>query len=129
MSHHRDIISTPDAPAAIGPYSQAVKAGSFVFVSGQIALDAKTGTFHDGPVADQTKKALENLSAILTAAGCALSDVVSCTVYLTDMNDFAVMNDVFSSFFTKDAPSRAAVEVSRLPKDSRIEISCIAMRP
>ena len=129
MSHHKEVIHTDKAPAAIGPYSQAIKAGAFVFVSGQVSFDAETGAFMPGSVAEQTHLCLANLSSILQAAGCTLSDVVSCTVYLKDMNDFAVMNDVYAASFTKNPPSRAAVEVARLPKDALVEISCIAVRP
>ena len=129
MSHHRETIATTDAPGAIGPYSQAVRAGMFVFVSGQLSIDPASGAFVDGTVAEQTKRVLNNLTAILRAAGCAMADVVSCTVYIKDMNDFAVVNDVYGTFFQKDPPSRATVEVARLPKDARVEISCIAVRP
>jgi 2-iminobutanoate/2-iminopropanoate deaminase len=128
MSHHREVISTADAPQAIGPYSQAIVAGSLVFVSGQIGLDPKTGQFADGGVSVQTQQMLRNVSAILAAAGCTLQDVVSCTVYLKDMNDFAAMNDVYATFFTKQPPSRASAEVCRLPKDALVEIACIAVR-
>lgn len=129
MSHHREVIATADAPQAIGPYSQAIRAGSMVFVSGQLGLDPQSGVFVDGGVAAQTRRALENMRAILAAAGCGLQDAVSCTVYLKDMNDFAAMNDVYGSFFTSDPPSRAAIEVARLPKDGLVEIACIAVLP
>lgn len=128
MSHHREVISTADAPQAIGPYSQAIVAGSLVFVSGQIGLDPKTGQFAEGGVSAQTQQMLRNVSAILAAAGCTLQDVVSCTVFLKDMNDFAAMNDAYATFFTRQPPSRAAAEACRLPKDALVEIACIAVK-
>jgi 2-iminobutanoate/2-iminopropanoate deaminase len=122
-------ISTPAAPAAIGPYSQAVRAGDFLFVSGQIPLDPATGALVGGTwqpdVAVQTRRVLENLEAIVAAAGASLAAVVKTTVYLAEMNDFPVMNDVYASFFGAPAPARATVQVSRLPKDVRVEIDAI----
>ena len=122
-------ISTPAAPAAIGPYSQAVRAGDFLFVSGQIPLDPATGALVGGTsppdLAAQTRRVLENIQAIVTAAGASLAAVVKTTVYLADMNDFPVMNDVYASFFGAPAPARATVQVSRLPKDVRVEIDAI----
>jgi len=122
-------ISTPAAPAAIGPYSQAVRAGDFLFVSGQIPLDPSTGALVGGTsqpdVAAQTRRVLENLEAIVAAAGSSLAAVVKTTVYLAEMNDFPVMNDVYASFFRAPAPARATVQVSRLPKDVRVEIDAI----
>mgnify|MGYP003383535763 CR=1 FL=1 len=129
MSHHREIIATDDAPKAIGPYSQAVSAGNMVFVSGQLGLDPRTGGFVEGGVREQTARALVNMTAILAAAGCAVSDVVACTVYLKDMDDFSPMNEVYAAVFTETPPSRAAIEVARLPKDGLVEISCIAVKP
>lgn len=128
MSHHRETVSTDAAPAAIGPYSQANTAGNMVFVSGQLGLDAQTGAFVAGGVREQTEKALRNMQAILEAAGASLDDVTACTVYLKDMNDFAAMNEVYAGFFQSNPPSRAAIEVARLPKDGLVEISCIAVR-
>jgi 2-iminobutanoate/2-iminopropanoate deaminase len=128
MSHHREVISTSQAPAAIGPYSQGIKAGGFVFVSGQLGFNPATGAFVPGGVAEQTEQALQNLSAILAAAGCGLEDVTACTVYMKDMNDFASMNEVYARHFTSNPPSRAAIEVARLPKDGLVEISCIAVK-
>ena len=129
MSLYRETVSTEQAPKAIGPYSQAVKAGGFVFISGQLGFDPSTGAFVSSSVSEQTRQVLENLTAILLASGSSLRDVVSCTVYLKDMNDFASMNEVYASFFHENPPSRAAVEVSRLPKDGLVEISCIALVP
>jgi len=121
------IIATTDAPAAIGPYSQAVEAGGLVFCSGQIPLDPVTGALVEGDVAQQTRQVLTNLSAVLSAAGCGLEAVLKCTVYLADMNDFGAMNEVYAEFFGDSRPARAAVEVSRLPKDVAVEIDAIAV--
>lgn len=129
MSHHREPVHTDKAPKALGPYSQANVAGNMVFVSGQLGLDENTGSFVDGGVQEQTDKVLKNLSAILEAAGAALDDVTACTVFLKDMNDFAAMNEVYARYFTSNPPSRAAIEVARLPKDGLVEISCIAVKP
>jgi 2-iminobutanoate/2-iminopropanoate deaminase len=120
-------VSTPSAPAAIGPYSQAVVHGELVFCSGQIALDAATGELVEGDVAVQARRCLENLAAVLEAAGTGLARAVRLTVYLTDMGDFAAVNEVYATFFPGDAkPARAAVEVSALPKGVQVEIDCIA---
>ena len=129
MSHHREIVHSDSAPKAIGPYSQANIAGNLVFVSGQLGLDAATGTFVEGGVREQTDKALRNMQAILSAAGCSFDDVTACTVYLKDMNDFVAMNEVYAGYFSTNPPSRAAIEVARLPKDGLVEISCIAVKP
>jgi 2-iminobutanoate/2-iminopropanoate deaminase len=123
----REVIATPNAPQAIGPYSQAIRAGGFVFVSGQIPLDPASGEIVAGGVAEQTRRVLDNLEAILKASGSALDKVVRTTVYLNDMGEFAAMNEVYGSFFRQNAPARATVEVSRLPKDVRVEIDCIAL--
>ncbi|MBN1449330.1 MAG: RidA family protein [Bacteroidetes bacterium] len=128
MSHHREPISTDKAPAALGPYSQAIIAGNMIFVSGQLGLDETTGAFVEGGIGEQTDKALRNMQAILTAAGASLDDVTACTVFLKDMNDFAAMNEVYARYFTTNPPSRAAIEVARLPKDGIVEISCIAVK-
>ena len=128
MSHHREAVHTDDAPAALGPYSQAIVAGNMVFVSGQLGLDEKTGEFVEGGIVEQTDKALKNMKAVLAAAGAAFEDVTACTVFLKDMNDFAAMNEVYATYFTGVAPSRAAIEVARLPKDGIVEISCIAVK-
>ncbi len=121
-------IATGAAPGAIGPYSQAVRKGSFVFCSGQIPIDPSTGELIEGTIEDQTDRVLRNLSAVLEAAGSTLRDVVKTTVYLADMGDFAAMNEVYSRFFEADpAPARAAVEVAALPKGARVEIDAIAL--
>jgi 2-iminobutanoate/2-iminopropanoate deaminase len=119
-------VSTQAAPAAIGPYSQAIRAGDFLFVSGQIPLDPATGALVDGDVRAQTRRVLENVSAIVAAAGATLGRVVKTTVYLVDMSDFAAMNEVYAGFFQAPAPARATVQVGRLPKDVRIEIDAVA---
>jgi 2-iminobutanoate/2-iminopropanoate deaminase len=122
----RDAVRTPSAPAAIGPYSQAVKAGGFVFVSGQIPLDPSTGQMVPGDIATQTHRVITNLREILTAAGSSLDKVVRSTVYLADMGDFAAMNEVYGSYFSSPAPSRSTIQAARLPKDARVEIDVIA---
>ena len=120
-------VKTEKAPKAIGPYSQAIIAGGFVFVSGQIPLVPATGELNTGTTADQTRQVLQNLSAVLEAAGSSLADVVKATVYLKDMNDFAQMNAVYGEFFKSPFPARAAVEVARLPKDVKVEVEAIAL--
>ena len=121
-------IHTPDAPAAIGPYSHAVAAGDLVFVSGQLPLDPVTNTFPEG-VAEQTRQSIRNVRAILLAAGSDLDRVVKTTVFLKDMNDFAAMNAVYAEAFgSENCPARAAFEVARLPKDALVEIEAIALR-
>jgi len=123
----RHAVSTTAAPAAIGPYSQAIVAGSLVFCSGQIAIDPETGEVLGGGVAEQTERVLENLAAVLEAAGSGLGSVLRCTVFLKDMGDFAAVNEVYARFFPGEAPpSRACVEVSALPKGVDVEIDCIA---
>jgi 2-iminobutanoate/2-iminopropanoate deaminase len=121
----KKIISSPNAPAAVGPYSQAVESRGFLFLSGQIALDS-SGKLVDGDVAVQTEQVLNNLAAVLSAAGASLDNVVKTTVYLKDMNEFARMNEVYARFFIAQQPARATVEVARLPKDVRVEIEAIA---
>ncbi|HEY6188797.1 MAG TPA: RidA family protein [Pyrinomonadaceae bacterium] len=123
----REIIKTKRAPEAIGPYSQAVRAGGFVFASGQIPIDPATGQFVAGGIAEQTEQVLRNLSAVLEAAGTGLDRVVKTTVYLADMGDFAAMNEVYGRYFAVDAPARATVEAARLPRDARVEIEVIAL--
>ena len=122
------IIKTPDAPQAIGPYSQAVEAGGFVFVSGQIPIEPKTGAVVQSDIKEQTKLILENAGKILAAAGCSMSHVVKATIYLKNIGDFAAVNEVYGSFFPSDPPARATVEVSRLPKDVAIEMDFIAWK-
>jgi 2-iminobutanoate/2-iminopropanoate deaminase len=122
----RSAVSTPQAPQAIGPYSQAIRAGDLLFVSGQIPLDPATGQIVDGGIGPQTERVLTSLGAILAAAGSSYDQVVRCTVFLADMNEFAVMNEVYGRFFTSPAPARATVQVARLPRDVRVEIDVIA---
>ena len=121
-------ISTPDAPAAIGPYSQAIKAGNTLYLSGQIALDPKTGQMSGATIEEQTKRVLDNLSAVLTANGMTPANVVSTTVYLRDLNDFTAMNKVYGTYFTGTAPARATIQAGRIPRDALVEISAIAVR-
>jgi 2-iminobutanoate/2-iminopropanoate deaminase len=123
----REIISTENAPRAIGPYSQAVRAGGFVFASGQIPIDPATGEFVAGGVAEQTDQVLRNVSAVLEAAGTGLDRVVKTTVFLADMNDFIAMNEVYGRFFGEQPPARATVQAARLPRDAKVEIEAIAM--
>ena len=123
----KEIISTENAPGAIGPYSQAVKAGNMIFCSGQIPIDPKTGEFVSDDVAEQTEQVLRNLNAVLEAAGSSLNNVVKTTVFLADMNDFVAMNEVYARFFSENKPARATAQAARLPKDARVEIDCIAL--
>jgi len=123
----REVISTKDGPAAIGPYSQAIRANGFVFVSGQIALDPLTNTLVTGDVGFQTDRVLKNLSGILRAAGSSLEKVVRATVFLKNMGDFAAMNEVYGTYFSVAPPARSTVEVARLPKDVLVEIDVIAL--
>jgi 2-iminobutanoate/2-iminopropanoate deaminase len=123
----RELITTKDAPQAIGPYSQAIRANGFVFVSGQVAIDPTTQQVITGNVADQTDRVLQNLSAILKAAGTGLERVVRATVFLKNMGDFTAMNEVYGRYFASTPPARSTVEVSRLPKDVLVEIDVIAL--
>jgi 2-iminobutanoate/2-iminopropanoate deaminase len=123
----REIISTKDAPQAIGPYSQAVKANGFIFTAGQIAIDPATQQVIAGDVAAQTDRVLRNLSEILEAAGSGLGKVVRCTVFLKNMSEFAAMNEVYGKYFSTAPPARSTVEVARLPKDVLVEIDVIAL--
>ena len=123
----KEIISTENAPGAIGPYSQAVKTGNMVFLSGQIPIDPQTGEFVSNDVAEQTEQVLKNLSAVLEAAGTSLNNVVKTTVFLADMNDFTAMNEVYARYFSENKPARATVQAARLPRDARVEIECIAI--
>jgi 2-iminobutanoate/2-iminopropanoate deaminase len=122
----KQAISSPGAPKAIGPYSQAVRAGQLLFLSGQVALDPATGQMVEGGIAEQTRRVFENLGAVLSAGGRSFSDVVRTTVFLADMNDFAAMNEIYGQYFKEPYPARATVQVARLPKDARVEIDLIA---
>jgi 2-iminobutanoate/2-iminopropanoate deaminase len=123
----REVISTKDGPQAIGPYSQAIKANGFVFVSGQVAIDPATQQVISGDVAAQTERVMKNLAGILKAAGSGLEKVVRSTVFLKNMGDFAAMNEVYGKHFTAEQPARSTVEVARLPKDVLVEIDVIAL--
>lgn len=123
-----DVVSTPAAPKALGPYSQALVAGGFVFCSGQIPIDPATNSIEAATVEDQTRQSIKNLSAVLEAAGSSLSKVVKTTVFIKDMNDFAAVNGVYAEMFGDTKPARSCVEVARLPKDVKIEIECIAAK-
>src|SRR5471030_2792584 len=122
----KQAISSPDAPKAIGPYSQAVRAGQLLFLSGQVPLDPATGLIVEGDIAAQTRRVFENLGAVLKAGGRSFADVVRTTVFLADMNDFAAVNEVCGQYFSEPYPARATVQVTRLPKDARVEIDAIA---
>jgi 2-iminobutanoate/2-iminopropanoate deaminase len=119
-------FSSPDAPKAIGPYSQAVRAGQLLFLSGQVPLDPATGQMIDGDISAQTRRVFENLAAVLKAGGRSFADVVRTTVFLADMNDFTAMNEIYGQYFEEPYPARATVQVARLPKDARVEIDLIA---
>ena len=122
----RQAVSSPSAPKAIGPYSQAIKAGNLLFVSGQVPIDPATGNLIDGDIATQTHRVCKNIGEILKAAGISFDAVVRSTVYLQDMNEFAKMNEVYGTYFSSPAPARATVQVARLPKDAKVEIDVIA---
>lgn len=122
----RRAVSSDAAPKAIGPYSQAIRAGSLLFVSGQIPMDPETGALVEGDMAAQTRRVFANLGAILEAAGASFDHVVRTTVYLADMNDFATVNEIYGTYFSSPAPARATVQAARLPKDARVEIDLIA---
>jgi 2-iminobutanoate/2-iminopropanoate deaminase len=123
----RDIVKTDAAPQAIGPYSQAIKANGFVFVSGQTALDPRTGQMVGQDIKTQTRRALDNIKAVLQAAGTSLDKVVRCGVFLKDMNDFGPMNEEYGSYFKEVPPARTTVQVSKLPRDALVEIDAIAI--
>jgi 2-iminobutanoate/2-iminopropanoate deaminase len=125
----RQAVSTPSAPRAIGPYSQGIRAGSLLFVSGQVPIDPATGDVIEGDIAAQTHRVFQNIGEILKAGGASFEHVVRTTVFLADLNDFAAMNAVYATYFSAPAPARATVQVSRLPKDARIEIDVIASVP
>lgn len=122
----KSVVNTDQAPAAIGPYSQAIKAGGFLFVSGQIPVDPATGAVVPGGVAAQTKQVLENITAILKSQNLTLENVVKTSVFLADMNDFQTVNQVYGEYFSQAAPARGCVQVARLPKDVSVEIEAIA---
>ena len=124
----RTRIKTPQAPAAIGPYSQALLVGDTLYCSGQISIDPKTGSLVDGGVEAETEQVLENLGAVLRAAGLDFQHVVRCTVFLVDINDYATVNEIYARYFSAFPPAREAVQVSALPRGSRVEISCVAVR-
>lgn len=123
----KEIISTDRGPKAIGPYSQAIRANGFIFISGQVAFDPSTGQLVEGDVAQQTARVLDNLKAIVEAAGSSLDHAVKTSVFLKDMGEFAAMNEVYSRYFSKNPPARSTVEVARLPRDVRVEIDLIAL--
>jgi 2-iminobutanoate/2-iminopropanoate deaminase len=123
----REIVLTDRGPKPIGPYSQAIRANGFLFVSGQVALDPKTGEFSSGDIRQQTERVLENVKGIVEAAGSHLNHVVKTTVFLKDINDFAAMNEVYAKFFPATPPSRSTVQVARLPKDALVEVEVIAV--
>ena len=122
----KQVIHTDSAPAAIGPYSQAIQIGDLLFVSGQVPIDPSTGAIVEGDIKAQAQQSLNNLKAILNAAGTNMCAVVKTTVFLADMNDFAAMNEVYAQFFQEPVPARSAIQVARLPKDAKVEIEAIA---
>src|SRR6266699_4847502 len=125
----KSAVSSPGAPKAIGPYSQAIRAGHLLFASGQIPLDPASGSIVDGDVGAQTRRVMDNLRAVLAAAGLSLADVVRTTIYVADLNDFAKVNEVYGSYFDEPYPARATVQVARLPRDARVEIDAVAAYP
>jgi 2-iminobutanoate/2-iminopropanoate deaminase len=128
LSVDRQLVKTQLAPAAIGPYSQAVLAGNTLYLSGQIPIDPKTGHMVSDTIETETARVLENLEGVLTAAGMTLDNVVSCRVYMTDINDYAQINEVYGRFFGANAPAREAVQVCALPRNARVEISAVAVK-
>ena len=122
-----ETIATENAPKALGPYSQALKAGGFIYCSGQIPIDPATNTIHAETIEDQTRQAISNLSNVLAKAGSSLSKVLKTTVFIKDMNDFAALNGVYAEMFGDTKPARSCVQVARLPKDVKVEIECIAL--
>jgi 2-iminobutanoate/2-iminopropanoate deaminase len=119
-------VSTPAAPKALGPYSQAIRAGQFLFVSGQVPIDPATGELIEGTIADQARRVLQNVGEILTAGGASFHQVVRTTVYLAELSDFSAMNEVYATFFSAPQPARSTIQAARLPRDARIEIDVIA---
>jgi len=124
----KKVITTPHAPAAIGPYSQAIDTGDLVFISGQIPIVPETGKLLEGDIRKQTEQVMKNIGAILTAAGLQFGNVVKCTCFLADIGDFKEMNEVYGSYFTSDPPARAAFQVAKLPMGAKVEIDTIAVR-
>jgi 2-iminobutanoate/2-iminopropanoate deaminase len=122
----KQAISSDNAPKAIGPYSPAIRAGQLLFVSGQVPLDPATGQMVGGGIAEQTRRVLDNIGALLAAGGRSFADVVRTTIFLADMNDFAAVNEIYGQYFSEPYPARATVQVARLPKDARVEIDVIA---
>ena len=122
----KSAVSSAGAPKAIGPYSHAIRAGNLLFISGQVPIDPATGNLVDGDITAQTRRVMDNLAAVLEAAGLSFQHVVRTTIFLADMSDFAAVNAVYGSFFSEPYPARATVQVSRLPKDARVEIDAIA---
>ncbi|MCS5660038.1 MAG: RidA family protein [Dehalococcoidia bacterium] len=125
----REVISTPNAPAAIGPYSQGIRVGNTLYLAGQIALDPYTGKLVEGDIEVQTHRVLKNLGAVLKAASFDYSDVVQVQAYLVDLNDYKAMNDVYATYFSESKPARAVVEAARIPRDALVEIMMVAMKP
>lgn len=121
------VIHTQQAPAAIGPYSQAIKAGNMLFVSGQLPIDPQTGNLVTGSITEQTERIMMNIQAILTAGGASLANIVKTTIFLADLNDFAEVNAAYGRYFPANPPARSTVQVARLPKEGRVEIECIAV--
>ncbi len=128
MTTQRSVVSTEAAPGAIGPYSQAIGAGDLVFCSGQIPLDPASGQVVEGAIAEQTRQVLNNLAAVLKAAGTTMDRIVKTTIFLADMNDFAAVNAVYGEYFGSEPPARSTVQVARLPRDVRVEIEAIALK-
>jgi 2-iminobutanoate/2-iminopropanoate deaminase len=127
IGHMKNIVSTNEAPGAIGPYSQAVRSGSFLFCSGQIPLDPKSGQIISGDIAAQTRRVLDNIAAVLRAEGLTFDNVVKTTIFLTDLGDFQTVNEVYGSYFKQDPPARSTVQVSALPRGAKIEVEAIAV--
>jgi 2-iminobutanoate/2-iminopropanoate deaminase len=125
----KTVISTTEAPTAVGPYSQAIAAGPFVFCSGQIPLEPETGKLITGDISNQTKRVLENIAAVLHAGGLGMEHVVKTTVFLTDLANFGEMNEVYAGYFPNDAPARSTIQVAALPKGANVEIEAIALKP
>lgn len=124
----REVINTPEAPAAIGPYSQAIKVGNTLYCSGQIALYPATGDLVTGDIQEETRQVLKNLGAVLRAGGADYKDVVSATIYLTNMDDYKIVNEVYGSFFNENKPARVTVQVARLPREAQVEIMFVAVK-